>query len=64
MDVQIVGIAVEIAKSFNASVIEADNPPIFHVNKQKALEAAKNEWILQLDADERTSKNLNEEIVG
>lgn len=53
---------VEIAKSFNAKVIITDNPQIFHINKQKALEEAKNEWILQLDADERLTKNLKEEI--
>lgn len=53
---------VEIAKSFKAKIIETDNPPIFHINKQKALEAAKNEWILQLDADERVSEKLSKEI--
>lgn len=54
---------VEIAKSFNAHIILTDNPPIFHINKQKALEQAKNEWVLQLDADERVTKKLAEEIV-
>lgn len=53
---------VEIAKSFGAVVIETDNPPIFHINKQKSLDAAKGDWILQLDADERVSKELGEEI--
>lgn len=53
---------IEIAKSFGAKVIEADNPPIFHINKQKALEAASCEWILQLDADEIVSKRLADEI--
>lgn len=53
---------VNIAKSFNARVIITDNPPIFHINKQKGLEAAKNEWVLQLDADERLTKDLKEEI--
>ena len=42
---------VKIAKSFGAKVIQTDNPPIFHINKQKALEACDGEWILQLDAD-------------
>lgn len=53
---------VEIAKSYGAKVIETDNPPIFHINKQKALEASKNEWILQLDADERLTRELADEI--
>ncbi|RJQ27581.1 glycosyltransferase family 2 protein [Candidatus Parcubacteria bacterium] len=54
---------VEIAKSFNAEVIITDNPPIFHINKQKALEQATGEWILQLDADEVISNQLADEII-
>lgn len=54
---------VEIANKFNAKVVVTDNPPIFHINKQKAIDMAKNEWILQLDADERVSPKLAEEIV-
>src|SRR5258706_6741131 len=53
---------VEIAKSFGAKVTVTDNPPIFHINKQKALEQATKEWILQLDADERVSPDLSREI--
>lgn len=55
---------VEIAKSYGKKVrvIETDNPIIFHKNKQKAIEAAKGEWILQLDADEAVSKELKDEI--
>src|SRR5664279_377783 len=53
---------VEIAKTFHAKVLVTDNPPIFHINKQKALEMATSEWILQLDADERVSKELAAEI--
>lgn len=53
---------VKIAKEFNAKIIQTDNPPIFHINKQKGLDAATNEWILQLDADERLTKKLVEEI--
>jgi glycosyltransferase involved in cell wall biosynthesis len=43
-------------------VINTDNPPIFHINKQKAIEAAKGDWILQLDADEEVTDNLRKEI--
>ncbi len=53
---------VEVAKSFGARVHVTDNPPIFHINKQKALEMAKGDWILQLDADERVSPELANEI--
>lgn len=53
---------VSIAKKYGANVIITDNPPIFHINKQKALEMAKKDWILQLDADERVSLQLAKEI--
>lgn len=35
---------------------------MFHKNKQKAIEKARGEWILQLDADEALSEALKEEI--
>lgn len=54
----------EIAESFNAKVIKKNNPRIFHINKQIALEEASNSWILQLDADERVSENLASEITS
>jgi glycosyltransferase involved in cell wall biosynthesis len=54
---------VAIAKKFGARILVTDNPPIFHINKQKAIEMAENEWILQLDADERVSPELANEIV-
>jgi glycosyltransferase involved in cell wall biosynthesis len=53
---------VEIAKQYDAKILVTDNPPIFHINKQKALDMAKNEWILQLDADEIVTKRLAREI--
>lgn len=53
---------VEIAKAFNAKVIKTDNPPIFHINKQKALDACQGDWILQLDADEIVTKALKAEV--
>jgi glycosyltransferase involved in cell wall biosynthesis len=56
-------LTVEIAKKFDAKIHITDNPPIFHINKQKALDLAKNEWILQLDADERVSLPLKKEII-
>ena len=53
---------VEIAKEYGAKVIVTNNPPIFHINKQKALEACQGDWILQLDADERVTETLSKEI--
>jgi glycosyltransferase involved in cell wall biosynthesis len=57
---------VEIAKSYGpkVKVIFSPNPVMFHKNKQKAIEAAKGEWILQLDADEEITKELKTEIVS
>lgn len=54
---------VEIAKRFKANIQITDNPKIFHINKQKALEMCKGDWILQLDADEVVTKELSEEVV-
>ena len=53
---------VEIAKSFGAKVIVTDNKPIFHINKQLAIDECRGEWILQLDADEIVTPELAEEI--
>jgi glycosyltransferase involved in cell wall biosynthesis len=53
---------VAIARKFGAHIVVTDNPPIFHINKQKAIDLAKHEWILQLDADERVSPALAGEI--
>lgn len=53
---------VEIAKSFGARVIVTSNKPIFHLNKQQAIDECKGEWVLQLDADELISKELADEI--
>ena len=55
---------VEIAKKYTQNVIITSNPPIFHINKQKAIDACHEEWILQLDADEEVSKELGDEIFG
>lgn len=53
---------VEIAKKYGAKVKITDNPPIFHINKQKAIDMATSDWILQLDADERVTSQLKNEI--
>ncbi len=43
----------EIAKSFGAKVIKVKNLSMFHTNKQKAVDEATKDWILQLDGDEK-----------
>lgn len=55
---------VALAKSYGVkvNVITTTNPPIFHINKQKAIDAATGDWILQLDADEEVTDNLRTEI--
>ncbi len=53
----------EIAKNLGAKVYLEGHHDIFHVTKQKALEKAVGEWILQLDADEVVTPALAEEIL-
>lgn len=52
----------EIARSLGAKVTKVKNIPMFHTNKQKAIDLAKGNWILQLDADEIVSEELLEEV--
>lgn len=53
---------VEIAKEFGAKITVTDNPPIFLINRQKAIDQASKDWLLQLDADERATPELIKEI--
>jgi glycosyltransferase involved in cell wall biosynthesis len=53
---------VDIAKKYHAKVISTTNKPNFHINKNIAIDAAKCDWILQLDADEVVSLPLATEI--
>lgn len=53
---------VEIAESMGAKVINTSNKPMFHTNKNMAINACRGDWILQLDADERLTLELAEEI--
>jgi len=55
---------VEIAKKYNAKIKITTNKPIFHINKQMAIDMASSDWILQLDADERISEELKKEILS
>jgi glycosyltransferase involved in cell wall biosynthesis len=52
----------EMAKKYGAKVYKVKHEPIFHKTKQKALDKATGDWILQLDADERVTPILAKEI--
>jgi glycosyltransferase involved in cell wall biosynthesis len=52
----------EIARKLGAKVFSVKHEAIFHKTKQKALEAATHDWILQLDADEVVTPALAKEI--
>lgn len=58
---------VELIKKFDRTkkvkIFIEKNPPMFHINKQKAIERCSKPWILQLDADEEVSEELKEEIL-
>jgi glycosyltransferase involved in cell wall biosynthesis len=53
---------VKIGMTYGAKVITTTNKPIFHINKQMAIEAAVGDWILQLDADEVVDEALASSI--
>lgn len=52
----------EIAKKYGAGIFLEHHHEIFHITKQKAVEKATGDWILQLDADERVTPELAKEI--
>jgi len=52
----------QIARDYGAKVIKTTNRPIFHINKQMAIDRCIGEWILQLDADEVVSAGLKDEL--
>jgi glycosyltransferase involved in cell wall biosynthesis len=53
---------VAIAQDYAARVIRTTNKLNFHINKQMAIDAARGELILQLDADEVLDDELQESI--
>lgn len=52
----------EIAEKMGAKVYLEPHHDIFHITKQKAVDKASGEWILQLDADEVVSEELKSDI--
>lgn len=53
---------LEVANKFGARIISEQNRQNFHINKQLAIDACTSDWVLQLDADERVSTMLSNEI--
>lgn len=53
---------VQIAEKSGAKVIKTSNKPMFHINKNMAIDNCKGDWIFLIDADERVSKELSNEI--
>lgn len=54
---------VEIAKKYGAKTIVTTNKKMFHINKNLAISNCQGDWILLMDADERVSKELSDEIL-
>lgn len=52
-----------IAESYGAKVYLEPHHDNFHITKQKAIDKAKGDWILQLDADEVVTPELAKEII-
>lgn len=52
----------KIAKKLGAKVKKVKNRKNFHINKQIAIDQCQHPWILQLDADERVTSELAQEI--
>ena len=53
---------IAICKQFNAVVIETDWAG-YGINKNKGIAAAKNDWILSLDADEAIDEELKQSLL-
>lgn len=52
----------KIAEEHGAKVYLEPHHDIFHITKQKAIDLAKGDWILQIDTDEVVTPELAEEI--
>lgn len=52
----------ELAKKHGARVIKTTNKPMFHINKNMAIDNTSGDWVLLMDADERITKELATEI--
>jgi glycosyltransferase involved in cell wall biosynthesis len=52
----------EIAEKLGAKIFVEPHEEIFHITKQKALDKATGEWVLQMDADEVVTPELERDI--
>jgi len=52
----------ELAQKNGVKVIKTTNKPMFQINKNLAIDNCSGDWILLMDADERISDELAEEI--
>ncbi len=52
----------QIAGKLGAKVIKTTNKPMFHINKNLAIDNCSGAWIFLIDADERITAELAEEI--
>lgn len=53
---------VEIAKKYTGKILVTENKPMFHTNKNMAIDDCTSPWVLLLDADERVTKELADEM--
>lgn len=51
------------AKEFGAKVFRRENSPMLNINKNFGFSKASGDWILSLDADERVTPELKDEIL-
>ncbi len=55
---------LSLAKKYSkVKIINTKHQPIFHITKQKAIDACTSDWILQLDTDEVVTPDLRNEIL-
>ena len=53
---------VELAKSAGAQVLQTTDWPGFGMQKNRALDLASGDWVFSIDADERVTPELAEQI--
>lgn len=53
---------IQIAESAGARIVVTDDWPGFGAQKQRALDLARGEWVLSIDADERLTPALSDTI--
>lgn len=59
---QTISLVREFDSKRKIKIFIEENPPLFIINKQKAIDRCQGEWILELDADEVVTEKLKKEI--